>query len=142
MSIALIGSALGVVSLVLVVLAWRGRTAAAIALVVVRVAVGAHGRAGLHRGRRADGAAMVLAGMGITLTLVGVGLVLAGDPRPRPVGAAMTALDRVVTRTSRPRAAGRWTGSVRVGRRRRLFAGPLGIRGLQQRVRLGHPQRR
>ena len=37
MSIALIGSALGPISLVLVVLAWRGRTAAAIGLVVVRL---------------------------------------------------------------------------------------------------------
>ena len=37
MSIALIGSALGVVSIVLAILAWRGRTPAAIGLVAVRL---------------------------------------------------------------------------------------------------------
>ena len=37
MFIALIGAAIGAISIVLVILAWRGRTAAAIALVVVRL---------------------------------------------------------------------------------------------------------
>jgi hypothetical protein len=86
MSIALIGSALGLVSLVLCVLAWRGAKAAAIALVVVRVlsaltAVPAFTVGGVPT------VAMVLAGVAITLTLVAVVLVLSGLRQLQPVGA-------------------------------------------------------
>ena len=86
MSIALIGLALGLVSLVLVVLAWRGRTAAAVGLVVVRLlsaltAVPAFVFAGVPL------LPMILAGVFITLTVIGVGLVLAGIRRPDLVGA-------------------------------------------------------
>ena len=81
MFIALIGCALGVVSLVLVVLAWRGRTAAAIALLVVRIlsaltAVPAFVTPGVPQ------PAVVLAGVFITVTLIAVVLVLAGVRRP------------------------------------------------------------
>jgi len=86
MFIALIGTGLGLVSLILVVLAWRGRTPAAIALLVVRVlsaltAVPAFLTPGV------PGAAMTLAGVFIAGTLVGVVLVLAGVRRPALVGA-------------------------------------------------------
>jgi hypothetical protein len=86
MFIALIGSGLGLVSLVLVVLAWRGRTPAAIALLVVRVlsaltAVPAFLTPGV------PGFAMTLAGIFIVGTLLGAVLVLAGVRRPALVGA-------------------------------------------------------
>lgn len=86
MFIALIGSGLGLISLILVVLAWRGRTAAAIALLVVRVlsaltAVPAFLEPGV------PGSAMTLAGIFIAGTLVGIVLVLAGVRRPALVGA-------------------------------------------------------
>jgi hypothetical protein len=86
MFIALIGSALGLVSLVLVVPAWRGRTSAAVALLVIRVlsaltAVPAFLTPGVPQ------VAMVLAGVFITLTLLGVVLVLAGVRRPSLVAA-------------------------------------------------------
>jgi hypothetical protein len=86
MSIALIGCALGLISLVLVVLAWRGRTPAAVGLVVVRLLsaltpVPAFIFTGVPL------VPMILAGVFITLTVVGVGLVLAGLRRPALVGA-------------------------------------------------------
>jgi hypothetical protein len=86
MFIALIGSALGAISLVLLVLAWRGRTAAAIGLVVVRVlsaltAVPAFTVTGVPL------VPMILAGAAITLTVVGASLVLAGLRRPALAGA-------------------------------------------------------
>jgi hypothetical protein len=86
MSIALIGSLLGAVSLVLVALAWRGRTAAAVGLVGLRVlsaltAVPAFLVTGVPL------VPMVLAGTAITLTVVGAGLVLAGLRRPVLAGA-------------------------------------------------------
>jgi hypothetical protein len=86
MSIALIGCALGLLSLVLVVLAWRGRVAAAIGLVVLRLlsaltAVPAFLEPGVPV------VPMVLAGIAITVTLIGVGCVLAGLRRPALVGA-------------------------------------------------------
>ena len=86
MFIALIGSALGLVSLVLVVLAWRGRVAAAIGLVVLRLlsaltAVPAFLVPGV------PAVPMVLAGVAITVTLVGVVLVFTGLRRPALVGA-------------------------------------------------------
>ncbi len=86
MFMALIGSALGLVSLVLVGLAWRGRTSAAVALLVIRVlsavaAVPAFLTPGVPQG------AMVLAGVLIALTLLGVVLVLSGVRRPALVAA-------------------------------------------------------
>lgn len=86
MSIALIGSALGLISLVLVVLAWRGRAAAGVGLVVVRLlsaltAVPAFVFTGVPL------VPMVLAGVFIALTVIGVGLVLAGLRRPALVRA-------------------------------------------------------
>ena len=86
MSIALIGSALGLLSLVLVALAWRGRVAAAVGLVVLRLlsalmAVPAFFEPGV------PAIPMVLAGVAIMVTLVGVGCLLAGLRRPALVGA-------------------------------------------------------
>jgi hypothetical protein len=85
MSIALIGSALGLVSIIAGVLAWRGSKAAAVALVVVRLlsaltAVPAF---------TADGVpaiAKTLAGVFLTATVVGAVLVL--STMRRPVAAA------------------------------------------------------
>jgi hypothetical protein len=86
MFIALIGSALGLLSLVLVVLAWRGRVAAAIGLVVLRLlsaitAVPAFLVPGVPV------VPMVLAGVAITITLVGAVLVFTGLRRPALAGA-------------------------------------------------------
>jgi hypothetical protein len=86
MFIALIGSALGLLSLILVVLAWQGRATAAIGLVVLRLlsaltAVPAFLVPGVPP------VPMVLAGVAITVTLVGVGCVLAGLREPALVGA-------------------------------------------------------
>ena len=86
MSIALIGSAIGLLSLVLLVLAWRGRVAAAIGLIVLRLlsaltAVPAFFEPGV------PAVPMVLAGIAITVTLIGVGCLLAGLRRPALVGA-------------------------------------------------------
>jgi hypothetical protein len=86
MFIALIGSALGLISIVLAVLAWRGRTGAAIGLSVVRVlsaltAVPAFWEAGV------PAPIMAVAGSFIVLTVVGVGLTLAGMRRPALVDA-------------------------------------------------------
>jgi hypothetical protein len=86
MFIALIGSALGLISLIMVALAWRGRPWAAIVLVVVRLlsaltAVPAFLEPGV------PAVAMTLAGVAITVTVVGVGLVLTGLRRPALAGA-------------------------------------------------------
>jgi hypothetical protein len=86
MEIALIGSALGAISLLLAALAWRGRTAAAVGLVGVRAlsaltAVPAFFVSGIPM------VPMVLAGTAITLTVVGSVLVLTGIRRPALVGA-------------------------------------------------------
>lgn len=83
MSIALIGAALGLLSLILVVLAWRGRVAAAVGVVVLRLlsaltAVPAFLFDGVPK------VAMVLAGIAITLTVIGTVLVLTGLRRPEP----------------------------------------------------------
>ena len=86
MFIALIGSALGLVSLVLVVLAWRGRVAAAIGLVVLRL-LSALTAAPAFLVPGVPAAPMVLAGVAITVTLVGVVLVFTGLRRPALVGA-------------------------------------------------------
>ena len=84
MFIALTGAALGLISIVLVILAWRGRLAAAIGLIVVRLlsaltAVPAFLVPGV------PAVPMILAGTAITLTLVGTGLVLGGVRRPAAV---------------------------------------------------------
>ena len=86
MFIALIGAAMGLISLILLALAWRGSKAVAVALVVVRVlsaltAVPAFTSGGV------PAVAMVLAGIAISLTLVGTVLVLSGLRQPQLVGA-------------------------------------------------------
>jgi hypothetical protein len=86
MEVALVGAALGALSLLLVALAWRGRTAAALGLVAVRLlsaltAVPAFLFPDVPTGPR------VLAGVFISLTLAGVGLTLAGMRRPALAGA-------------------------------------------------------
>lgn len=86
MAIALIGSVLGLISLIMVGLGWRGRVWAAVTLVVVRLlsaltAVPAFLEPGVPV------VPMVLAGIAITATLVGAVLVFAGLRRPALVGA-------------------------------------------------------
>jgi hypothetical protein len=86
MIIAIIGSVLGLVSIVLAVLAWRGRTAAAVGLCVLRVlsaltALPAFWVTGV------PGPVMAVAGTFIMLTIVGVVLTLAGLRRPALVHA-------------------------------------------------------
>jgi hypothetical protein len=81
MVIALIGAGLGLISIVLAILAWSGRLAAAIALVVLRLlsaltAVPAFLEPGVPTGP------MIAAGVGIGLTVAGAALVLAGLRRP------------------------------------------------------------
>jgi hypothetical protein len=81
--IALIGAGLGLLTLVLIVFAWRGRSAAAVGAVVLRVlsaltAVPAFLLDGVPTVPK------VLAGIAITLTVVGSVLVLAGLRRPVP----------------------------------------------------------
>jgi hypothetical protein len=85
MFIALIGSALGLLSLVLVVIAWRGRVAAAIGLVVLRL-MSALTAVPAFLAPDVPPVPMALAGVAITVTLVGVGCVLAGLRRPALVG--------------------------------------------------------
>jgi hypothetical protein len=87
MSIALIGSAAGLISLILVALAWRGRTAAAIALVVVRI-LSALTAVPAFSTPDVPAAAVVLAGIFLTVTLLGVVLTLAGVRRPALVAAS------------------------------------------------------
>jgi hypothetical protein len=86
MIIAIIGSALGLVSIVLAVFAWRGRTAAAVGLCVVRVlsaltAVPAFWVTGV------PGPVVAVAGSFIVLTILGIVLTLAGVRRPALVEA-------------------------------------------------------
>ena len=86
MIIAVIGSVLGLVSIVLAVFAWRGRTAAAVGLCVVRVlsaltAVPAFWVTGV------PGPVVAVAGSSIALTIVGVVLTLAGLRQPALVEA-------------------------------------------------------
>jgi hypothetical protein len=87
MFIALIGSAFGLISIVLSILAWRGRPAAAIALVVVRLlsaltAVPAFTESGVPTGP------MIIAGVFIALTLAGIVAVLTGLRRPAVASAS------------------------------------------------------
>jgi hypothetical protein len=86
MFIALIGSALGLLSLILVVLAWRGRVAAAIGLVVLRL-LSALTAVPAFLEPSVPLVPMTLAGIAIVVTLVGVGCVLAGLRRPALAGA-------------------------------------------------------
>jgi hypothetical protein len=86
MSVALVGSALGALSLALVMLAWRGRMAAALGLVVVR-ALSALTAVPAFIFPDVPLVPRILAGVFITLTLAGVGMVLAGLRRPVLVGA-------------------------------------------------------
>jgi len=86
MVIALIGAGLGLISIVLVILAWPGRMAAAITLIVLRLlsaltAVPAFLVPDVPTG------AKIAAGLGISLTVVGAALVLAGLRRPALVDA-------------------------------------------------------
>ncbi len=86
MFIALIGAALGVLSLALMILAWRGRTPAAIALVVIRLlsaltAVPAFTTPGV------PAVPMVLAGVTIALALIASVFVLSGVRHLTPVSA-------------------------------------------------------
>jgi hypothetical protein len=86
MMIALIDAAVGLIGIILVILAWRGRLAAAIALIVVRLlsaltAVPAFLVPGVPTGP------MIAAGFGIGLTVVGAALVFAGLRRPSVVSA-------------------------------------------------------
>jgi len=81
MSIALAGAALGLVGVVLVVLAWPGRPAAAIGLVVVRI-MSALTAVPAFFMPEVPAVPKVLAGVFIVATLVGVVLVLSGVRRP------------------------------------------------------------
>jgi hypothetical protein len=86
MSIALIGSAIGLVSLVLLAMAWRGRSGPAIGLVVVRL-LSALTAVPAFFVDDVPAVPMVLAGIAITLTVVGTVLVLSGIRRPALAGA-------------------------------------------------------
>jgi hypothetical protein len=81
MIIAIIGSVLGLVSVVLAVLAWRGRAAAAIGLSVVRLLSALTAVPAFYAGG-VPAPIMVVAGSFIVLTVVGVVLTLAGLRRP------------------------------------------------------------
>jgi hypothetical protein len=85
MSIALVGSAIGLVSLVLVALAWRGARRAVVPLVVLRLlsalsAVPAFFESDVPAG------AMAAAAIAIVLTVVAAALVLAPSRQTATVG--------------------------------------------------------
>jgi hypothetical protein len=75
MSIALIGAALGLISLVLVVLAWRGARRAVVPLILVRV-LSALTAVPAFFVDDVPGAAVGAAGVSIVLALAGTALVL------------------------------------------------------------------
>ena len=75
MSIALIGSALGLISLVLVVLAWRGARRAVVPLIALRV-LSALTAVPAFFVDDVPGAAMAAAGVSIVLAFAGTALVL------------------------------------------------------------------
>jgi hypothetical protein len=75
MSIALIGSALGLASLVLVVAAWRGARRAVVPLLVLRVVSALSAVPAFFAGD-VPAAAMVAAGLTIALTALGTALLL------------------------------------------------------------------
>ncbi len=84
--IAIIGAALDVIGIVLAVLAWRGRTGAAVGLCVVRVLSALTAVPAFYVGG-VPGPIMAVAGTFIVFTIVGVVLTLAGLRRPVPVSA-------------------------------------------------------
>jgi hypothetical protein len=86
MIIAIIGAVLDLISIVLAVLAWRGRPAAAIGLSVVRVLSALLALPAFYVGG-VPGPIMAVAGSFIVLTIVGVVLTLAGIRRQVPVSA-------------------------------------------------------
>ena len=86
MIIAIIGAVLDLISIVLAVLAWRGRAAAAIGLSVVRVLSALLALPAFYVGG-VPGPIMAVAGSFIVLTIVGVVLTLAGMRRQVPVSA-------------------------------------------------------
>ena len=75
MSIALIGSALGLLSLVLMVFAWRGARRAVVPLIALRV-VSALSAAPAFFAGDVPAVAMFAAGLTIVLTVIGVALLL------------------------------------------------------------------
>jgi hypothetical protein len=87
--IAVIGAALDVIGIVLAVLAWRGRTGAAVGLSVVRVlsALSALTAVPAFYVGGVPGPIMAVAGTFIVFTIVGVVLTLAGLRRPVPANA-------------------------------------------------------
>ena len=84
--IAIIGAVLDVIGIVLAVLAWRGRAAAAIGLSVVRVLSALTAVPAFYVGG-VPGPIMAVAGTFIVFTIVGVVLTLAGLRRPALVDA-------------------------------------------------------
>lgn len=85
LEIALIGCALGVISIVLIIFAWRGSRVAAIAAVVARV-LSALTAVPAFLFPDIPLLPMIVAGTMITLTVVGSALVLAGLRRPALAG--------------------------------------------------------
>jgi hypothetical protein len=86
MAVALAGSVIGLVGLVLLVPAWRGSARAAVALIALRLLSAVTAVPAFF----ADGVpavAVLAAAGGIAVTVVGVVLVLAGLRRAIPVGA-------------------------------------------------------
>ncbi|GAA3594776.1 MULTISPECIES: hypothetical protein [Kribbella] len=75
MSIALIGSALGLVSLVLVVFAWRGARRAVVPLIVLRVLSALSAVPAFFAGD-VPAAAVAAAGIIVVLTVAGIALLL------------------------------------------------------------------
>lgn len=75
MSVALIGSALGLLSLVLVVFAWRGARRAVVPLIVLRV-LSALGAVPAFFVGDVPAAAVAAAGLVVALTALGVALLL------------------------------------------------------------------
>ena len=80
MSIALIGSALGLLSLILIALAWRGRLTAAIGAIVLRL-LSARTAVPAFLFDGVPTIAKMLAGIAIALAVVGTTLVLVGYRR-------------------------------------------------------------
>lgn len=75
MSVALIGSALGLVSLVLVVFAWRGARRAVVPLIVLRALLALSAVPAFFVGD-VPAAALAAAGLVVALTALGVALLL------------------------------------------------------------------
>lgn len=84
LEIALAGAALGLVSLVLVVLAWNGRRRAVVPLIVLRVLSAAAAVPAFFVADVPTGA-VVAAGLTIGLTVIGTALIL--GPARQPAGA-------------------------------------------------------